>query len=210
MTSEQKELTKMTGPTPLPVTRAQRAKPHIFTAYVEDLPGVLSTITSLFARRGYNIISLTVGRTEKAGVSRMTIVLDADDAAARLVEANLYKLVNVLRVEDVTDEATVVRDLVLVKVHADATSRPQILQLCDIFRARVVDIVPEALIIEATGTEDKLQGLVEVLVPFGITELVRTGSVVMTRGSSALTANPHFVNAQVPDDATGASSAAGE
>jgi acetolactate synthase-1/3 small subunit len=202
----------MTGPNPLPLptARARAPKPHIFTAYVEDLPGVLSTVTSLFARRGYNIVSLTVGRTEKPGVSRMTIVVDADEAAARLVEANLYKLVNVLRVEDVTDEPTVVRDLVLIKVHADATSRPQILQLCEIFRARVVDIVPSALIIEATGTEDKLQGLVEVLLPFGITELVRTGSVVMTRGAEPLTANPHFVNAQVPDDATGASTAAGE
>jgi acetolactate synthase-1/3 small subunit len=89
---------------------------------------------------------------------------------------------------------------VLIKVRADAVSRPQILQLCDIFRARVVDIAPTSLIIESTGTEEKLAGFVEVLRPFGITELVRTGSVVMTRGAEPLTANPHFINAQVPDD----------
>ena len=187
-------------PLAIPQERVKPPKQHILTAYVEDLPGVLNRVTSLFSRRGYNIASLTVGRTEKPGVSRMTIVVEADEHAARLVEANLYKLVNVLRVEDVTEEATVIRDLVLIKVKADAVSRPQILQLCDIFRARVVDIAPTSLIIESTGTEEKLAGLVEVLNPFGITELVRTGSVVMTRGAEPLTANPHFINAQVPDD----------
>ncbi len=187
-------------PLAIPLEKAKPPKQHILTAYVEDLPGVLNRVTSLFSRRGYNIASLTVGRTDKPGVSRMTIVVEADDNAARLVEANLYKLVNVLRVEDVTEEPTVVRDLVLIKVRADAVSRPQILQLCDIFRARVVDIAPTSLIIESTGTEEKLAGFVEVLKPFGITELVRTGSVVMTRGAEPLTANPHFINAQVPDD----------
>ncbi len=188
---------------PLSAPARDKAKPpkqHVLTAYVEDLPGVLNRVTSLFSRRGYNISSLTVGRTDQPGVSRMTIVVEADDAAARLVEANLYKLVNVLRVEDVTEEPVVVRDLVLIKVKADATSRPQILQLCEIFRARIVDIAPASLIIESTGTEEKLAGLVEVLTPFGITELVRTGSVAMTRGAEPLTANPHFINAQVPEE----------
>lgn len=180
--------------------RAKQKKQHIFTAYLEDLPGVLNRVTSLFSRRGYNIVSLTVGRTDVPGVSRMTVVMDADEASARLVEANLYKLVNVLRVEDVTDEPTVVRDLALIKVKADADARVKILQICEVFRARVVDIAPGALIVESTGTEDKIQSLVEVLEPFGITELVRTGSVAMTRGAEPLTANPHFVNAQVPQE----------
>lgn len=171
---------------------------HTFVAYVEDLPGVLNRVTSLFRRRAYNIDSLTVGRTDVEGVSRITIVMQADETIARLVEANLYKLVNVLRVEDVTHEATVVRDLALIKVATDAETRAQVLQICDVFRARVVDVAPAAVIVEITGTEDKLQGLVDVLRPFGIVEMVRTGSVAMTRGAEAITVDPHFVPARVP------------
>lgn len=172
---------------------------HIFMAYLVDVPGVLNRVTSLFSRRSYNILSLAVGRTEKPGVSRMTVVIEADDAAARLIEANLYKLVNVLRVEDVTDEPTVVRDLALIKVKADADARAKILQLCEVFRARPVDITPTGLMIEGTGNEDKIQGLIDVLEPFGIVELVRTGPIAMTRGLEPMTANPHFVNALAPD-----------
>jgi acetolactate synthase-1/3 small subunit len=153
-----------------------------FLAYVEDRPGVLNRVTSLFRRRGYNIESLTVGRTERPGVSRMTVVMDTDDDAARRLEANLYKLVNVLWVKDVTEHATVVRDLALIKVRAEAAQRPSIMQLCEVFRGRVVDVAPDAMIVEITGTQDKIDGLLEVLRPFGIIEMVRTGAIAMTRG----------------------------
>ncbi|RMH41223.1 MAG: acetolactate synthase small subunit [Deltaproteobacteria bacterium] len=176
---------------------------HTFVAYVEDKPGVLARVASLFRRRAYNIDSLTVGRTDVPGVSRMTIVMEADATTARLVEANLYKLVNVLRVEDVTYEPTVTRDLALIKVRADASSRAQVLQIVEVFRARVVDVAPEALIVEITGTEDKLQGLVDVLRPFGIIEMVRTGSVAMTRGADAIPVDPTFVHARVPTNGNG-------
>src|SRR5580704_621575 len=114
-----------------------------FIAYVEDLPGVLNRITSLLRRRNYNIVSLTVGRTECVGTSRMTIVVEADEDAARRIEANLYKLVNVLRVEDTTNAPTVVRELALVKVRTDPATRAEVMKLCEVFRARVVDVGPE-------------------------------------------------------------------
>ena len=173
---------------------------HTFIAYVEDKPGVLFRVASLFRRRAYNIDSLTVGRTDVPGVSRMTIEMEADAATARLVEANLYKLVNVLRIEDVTDEPTVTRDLALIKVTAGTEERTKILQICDVFRARVVDVSQRALIVEITGTEDKLLGLMDVLRPFGIVEMVRTGTVAMLRGEQALTVHPHFVPAVVPEN----------
>lgn len=154
-----------------------------FIAYVEDLPGVLNRVTSLFRRRSYNIESLTVGRTHQESVSRMTIVMEADDDAARRIEANLYKLVNVLRVEDTTQRATVARELALIKVRADASTRPSVMQVCEVFRARVIDVAPEALICEITGTADKIDGLVDVLTPFGVVEMVRTGAVAMVRSA---------------------------
>jgi acetolactate synthase-1/3 small subunit len=154
-----------------------------FIAYVEDLPGVLNRTVSLLRRRNYNIVSLTVGRTEREGVSRMTIVLEADDDAARRIEANLYKLVNVLRVEDTSHTPTLVRELALIKVRADAATRGEVMRLCDVFRARVVDVGPEALVAEITGTSDKIEGLVDVLRPFGIVEMGRTGAVAMVRSA---------------------------
>lgn len=172
-----------------------------FVAYVENLPGVLDRVASLFRRRAYNIDSLAVGRTETPGVSRMTIVMEGDETTARLVEANLYKLVNVLRVEDVTNEQSIDRDLALIKVRADAEARPQVMQICEVFRARIVDVTPESLVLEITGTEDKLQGLLEVLLPFGIVEMVRTGTISMTRGSEGTPLDPGFVPARV--DANG-------
>jgi len=158
-----------------------------FIAYVEDLPGVLNRVTSLLRRRNYNIVSLTVGRTERAGVSRMTVVVEADEDAARRIEANLYKLVNVLFVEDTSRAATMSRELALVKVRADAASRSEVMRLCDVFRARVVDVGPEALVAEITGAEDKIDGLVDVLRPFGIIEMVRTGAIAMVRSAEAAT-----------------------
>jgi acetolactate synthase-1/3 small subunit len=160
-----------------------KATLRTFIADVEDLPGVLNRVTSLFRRRNYNIISLTVGRTERPNVSRMTVVLEADADGGRRIEANLYKLVNVLWVEDTTEAATMLRELALIKVRADATSRPEVMRLCDVFRARVVDVGPEALVAEITGTVDKIDGLVDVLRPLGIVEMVRTGVVAMVRST---------------------------
>jgi len=183
-----------------PKTNGNGAAPerelHTFIAYVEDKPGVLASVASLFRRRAYNIDSLTVGRTEIEGVSRMTIVMETDAASAHLVEANLYKQVNVLRVHDVTHEPTVTRDLALIKIGVNQEQRPQALQIVEVFRARVVDIAPEALIVEITGTEDKIQGLLDNLEPFGIVEMVRTGSIAMTRGREAIAVEPTFVHAR--------------
>ncbi len=160
-----------------------------FVAHVEDVPGVLNRVSSLFRRRAFNIASLTVGRSDRPGVSRMTIEAEADDDTARRIEASLYKLVDVLEVRDLSTVERVSRDLMLVKVRAPAKSRPEILQLCEVFRARVVDVAPEALIVELTGTEDKLDGLVEILRPFGVLEAVRTGAVAMARGQSQQSTN---------------------
>jgi acetolactate synthase-1/3 small subunit len=158
-----------------------------YIMHVEDVPGVLNRVTSLFRQRNYNIESLTVGRTEVSGTSRMTVVLEADDDSARRIEANLYKLVNVLRVEDTTRRPCVERELALIKVRADESSRAQVLQLADVFRARVIDVAPEALIFEITGPRDKIDGLVGVLASYGILELVRTGAVAMLRSAEAAT-----------------------
>jgi acetolactate synthase-1/3 small subunit len=155
---------------------------HTFVVLVEDRPGVLNRVASLFRRRAFNIESLSVGHSELPGVSRMTIVMQADEVTARRVTANLYKLVNVVRVDDVTDDPSVMRDLALIKVQADSTVRAEILQLCEVFRARAVDVTPETLIVEITGTEDKIEGLMDVLRPFGILEMARTGRIAMVRG----------------------------
>ncbi len=152
-----------------------------FVVLVEDRPGVLDRVASLFRRRAYNIESLAVGHTERPGVSHITIVMNADDRVARLVEANLYKLVDVLEVEDVSNVPSVTRDLALIKVRAGHESRAEVMQVGEVFRARVVDVSPDALIFEITGTEDKINRLVEVLRPFGILGLARTGRVAMVR-----------------------------
>ena len=156
--------------------------PRTFITYVEDKPGVLNRVVSLFRRRGYNIESLTVGRSAREDVSRITLVIHADEDMARRIQANLYKLVNVLWVKDVTEGATVVRDLALIKVKTEASQRPAVMQLCEVFQARVVDITPDAMIVEITSTQDKIDGLIDVLRPFGIAEMVRTGAIAMTRG----------------------------
>ena len=152
---------------------------------VEDKPGVLNRVASLFRRRGFNIESLTVGHTEVPGVSRMTIVLDTDESGAARMEANLYKLVNVLRVDNVTSKPSVFRDLAMIKVATTPENRAEIMQVAHVFRARVVDVNPESLMIEATGAEDKINGLVEVMRGYGILEMARTGRVAMTRGPKA-------------------------
>jgi acetolactate synthase-1/3 small subunit len=151
-------------------------------AWVEDKPGVLNRVASLFRRRAFNIESLTVGHTEEPGVSRMTIVVDSERTDAEKVVQHLYKLVNVIKVEDVTEQPAVVRDLALVKVQASNGSRSEVMQIVETFRARVVDVGLDTLTVEVTGTEDKINGLVDVLRPFGVEEMVRTGRVAMVRG----------------------------
>lgn len=154
---------------------------------VEDKPGVLNRVASLFRRRAFNIESLTVGHTEKPGVSRMTIVVDSAHTDVEMVVHNLYKLVSVIRVEDVTEMPTVMRDLALIKVRAqDGATRAEVMQMVDTFRARVVDVGLQTLMIEVTGTEDKINGLLDVLRPYGIEEMVRTGRVAMARGGDTL------------------------
>ncbi len=156
-----------------------------FIAHVEDVPGVLNRIASLFRRRGFNIESLTVGKTDHDGISRMTIVARADDDVARLIEANLYKLVNVLAVEEVTHHPSMIRDLALIKVRATVETRPKILEATERYWARAIDEAPDAMTLEVAGTRDTIDELVETLRPFGIVEMVRTGVVAMTRGGGA-------------------------
>ena len=156
---------------------------NTLVVYVENKPGVLNRVASLFRRRGFNIESLTVGHTEKQGISRMTITLDTDERGAFLVEANLYKLVNVISVENITARPSVYRELAMIKVTATADTRTHLMQLVTVFRARVVDVAPDSLVIEITGTEDKIDGLLEVLMTYGVIETVRTGRVAMSRGA---------------------------
>ena len=155
---------------------------HTIVVYVENKPGVLSRVVSLFRRRAFNIDSLTVGRTEKPEVSRMTIVVDADRDQALRVEANLYKLVNVLLVENITGKPSICRDLAIIKLAASHVERSQILEIVNVFRARVVDFDTDSLTIEMTGSEEKIDRLLKVLREFGILEMVRTGVVAMRRG----------------------------
>src|SRR6266571_7628607 len=173
---------------------------NTFVVYVENKPGVLTRVASLFRRRAFNIDSLTVGRTEKPEVSRMTIVVDADRDQALRVEANLYKLVNVLFVENITGKAAISRDLAMIKVSATHDARSHVLELANVFRARVVDVAPDSLTIEITGAEDKIDGLLEVLRPYGVLEMVRTGIVAMRRGKSSATSAINTVDPDLAEE----------
>jgi acetolactate synthase-1/3 small subunit len=158
---------------------------HTLVATVLDQPGVLNRVASLFRRRSFNIESLTVGHTETEEVSRMTIVVDTARSPAAIVAANLRKLIPVAEVVDVTHLPTVDRDLALIRVKAQPAERAELASLVDIFRARIVDVAAESVIVEVTGDEQKVDGLVELLRPRGILEMVRTGKVAMVRGSLA-------------------------
>jgi acetolactate synthase-1/3 small subunit len=155
-------------------------------AYVENKPGVLNRVASLARRLAINIDSLTVGPTENEEIARMTIVAHTDELGAHRLEASLEKLVDVLLAENVSDRALLERDLALIKVAADQQNRPHLMELIKVFRARVVDVAPDSLIIEVSGTVDKIDGLLEVLRPFGVLEMARTGRISMTRGSDLL------------------------
>ncbi len=166
---------------------------NIFVVHVENKPGVLTRVASLFRRRAFNIESLTVGHTDQPGISRMTITVEADRHEAHRIEAYLYKLVNVLQVQNVTAVPSVYRELAMIKVAANADSRTHIMQLVLVFRARVVDVAPDSIVVEITGTEDKINSLLSVVQPYGVLETVRTGRVAMARGlksGSEVTAQP--------------------
>lgn len=156
---------------------------HTLSVTVENRPGVLTRVTTLFRRRGYNIESLAVGASENPSISRITIVVEGDARIIEQVIKQLYKLVDVIKITNLTDERSVERELVLIKVKADNNVRAEIVQIVDIFRARIVDIGRETLIIECTGDTGKIDAIEESLKPFGIVELVRTGKIAIVRGS---------------------------
>lgn len=162
---------------------------HILAVLVENNPGVLTRVAGLFSRRGYNIDSLSVGKTENSKVSRMTIVVEGDDLVLEQVTKQLHKLIDVIKINDITSEQYVDRELVLVKVGADPSVRGEIIQIVDIFRARIVDIGHRSLVIECTGDEGKINAVIESLRPFGIKELVRTGKIAMLRGQKFTSIN---------------------
>ena len=155
---------------------------HILAVLVENQPGVLTRVAGLFSRRGYNIESLAVGHTHDQEISRMTIVVDGDDQVIAQVVKQLEKLVDVISVRDISEAEHVDRELVLIKVKAEPSVRGEIMQIVDIFRARIVDIGHNSLIIECTGDEGKIKAIEKSLRPFGILELVRTGKIAMVRG----------------------------
>jgi len=161
---------------------------HTLSVLVEDKPGVLARVSGLFSRRGFNIASLAVGQTEQPGVSRMTIVVSVEDFPLEQVTKQLNKLVHVIKIVELEPSQSVQRELLLVKVRADGTVRSQVLETVQLFRAKVVDVSPESLTIEATGTADKITALLRMLEPYGIREMVQSGMVAVGRGPRSITA----------------------
>lgn len=159
---------------------------HILATVVENRPGVLSRVANLFRRRSFNIDSLTVGRTHRDDLSRMTLVVEGSREEAERLEKNLYKLINVLQVEHMSEKPSLIRDLALIKVSVSGDTRREVHQLAEIFRARIVDVSAESMIIELTGEESKIENFTDLLRPFGIIEMVRTGVVAMGRGEHTL------------------------
>lgn len=156
---------------------------HTLVALMEDKPGVLNRVASLFRRRGFNIESLAVGHTETPNISRMTIVVDSENTTVEQVSKQLYRLIEVLKVSDVTEDAHVARELILVKVHAPSARRGEVSSLAEVFGARVVDVGHDTLMLELTSSPEKVDNFVDLVRPFGIKEMVRTGRVAMVRGT---------------------------
>ncbi|GAA4619570.1 acetolactate synthase small subunit [Saccharopolyspora hordei] len=161
---------------------------HTLSVLVENVPGVLARVSGLFSRRSFNIESLAVGPTEHPEISRMTIVVAVNEQPLEQVTKQLNKLVNVIKIVELEPEASVQRELLLVKVRADASVRSQVLETVQLFRAKVVDVSPEALTIEATGTADKLDALLRMLEPYGVREMVQSGTIAIGRGPRSITA----------------------
>jgi acetolactate synthase-1/3 small subunit len=162
---------------------------HTLSVLVENKPGVLARVSSLFSRRQFNIHSLAVGPTENPEVSRMTIVVAVDELPLEQVTKQLNKLVNVLKIVELSPTASVHRELLLIKVRADASIRAQVVTVVDMFRAHIVDVTPDSVTVEAAGTTDKLQALVKMLEPFGVRELVQSGMVALGRGPKSITSD---------------------
>ena len=160
---------------------------HTLSVLVENRPGVLTRVAGLFARRSFNIHSLAVGPTEHEGISRMTVVVDVDDLPLEQVTKQLNKLINVIKIVELEPTHSVQREMLLVKVRADLQTRTHVLETAELFRARVIDVAPDAVTIEATGSPDKLEALLKVLEPFGIRELAQSGLVGIGRGSRSIT-----------------------
>jgi acetolactate synthase-1/3 small subunit len=160
---------------------------HTLSVLVENRPGVLTRVAGLFARRGFNIHSLAVGPTEHPEVSRMTVVVDVDTLPLEQVTKQLNKLISVIKIVELDASASVQRELVLIKVRADTQTRSHVLETVQLFRARVIDVAPDAVTIEATGNAEKLEALLRVLEPFGIRELVQSGMVAIGRGGRSIT-----------------------
>ncbi|MCJ7521093.1 MAG: acetolactate synthase small subunit [Dehalococcoidia bacterium] len=157
---------------------------HTIVALVEDRPGVLNRVASLIRRRSFNIESIAVGHSEQPGLSRMTIVVDGATTAVEQVRKQLDKLIEVIKVTDITEGRIIARELALIKVHATPSTRSEIIQIVDIFRAKIVDVAADSMIIEATGDEEKIDSLYSLLKKFGIKELARTGRIALLRGGT--------------------------
>ena len=160
---------------------------HVLSLLVEDKPGLLTRVAGLFARRAFNIESLAVGPTEVAGLSRITVVVDQEDLALEQVTKQLNKLVNVIKIVELEADQSVQREHMLIKVRVDNQNRSHVLEAVSLFRARVVDVVPDALVIEVTGDSGKIQAFLRVLEPFGIKEIAQSGLIAVGRGSKSIT-----------------------
>jgi acetolactate synthase I/III small subunit len=175
-----------TAPPPRALPGTGAARRHILVVLVMDKPGVLNRVASLMRARSFNIDSLAVSRTDKAHISRMTLTLHGDDVAVEQAAKQLYRLVDVLKVQDVTADQLVEHELAFVKVRATDANRAEVIKIVELYKGRVVDIAPESVIVEATGTEAEIDALVALLRGYGIKELVRTGAVVMLRGAGSI------------------------
>ncbi|MET1232758.1 MAG: acetolactate synthase small subunit [Candidatus Limnocylindrales bacterium] len=174
------------APTARYVPGSGETRRHVLIAIVNNRPGVLNRVASLMRARNFNIESLAVGHTENPDVSRMTITLRGDDYGVEQVGKQLYRLIDVLKVQDVTAERRIEHELALIKVRATNANRAEIVTIVELYKGRVVDLAADSVMVEATGTEDDIDRLVELVTPFGIRELVRTGSIVMLRGAQTV------------------------
>lgn len=162
---------------------------HTLSVLVEDRPGVLARVSSLFSRRGFNITSLAVGPTEVKGMSRMTIMVEVEDFPLEQVTKQLNKLINVIKIVEQEPDQSVTRELMLIKVRSDASVRSEVLEVVNLFRAKVIDVALDSLVIEATGDSEKLDALLRMLDPYGIREIVQSGAVTLGRGPKSMSAH---------------------
>ena len=169
------------------VSTVDGRRSHTVVALLEDEPGALNRVVSLFRARGFNIASMTVGPTETPGLSRLTLVVDADEDQLEQITKQLYKVVEVLKVSDLSEDKVVARELALIKVSCNSQTRAEVMQMADIYRAKIVDAAMDSVIVECTGEEDKIDSLISLLRRFGIKEIARTGRVAMLRGASGST-----------------------